>query len=119
MVELAPANREAGSGSASVTALEGGAIGRRQHHPAQGPGIEGSDEGLGPERCEEPPGLGRDRLAADLVPREDRFVDEHDVAPERAKKDGGGRAGRSTSHDDNLAAGAHPAPSRRATATRR
>ena len=120
-----PASRAASSSAASrarrrtakpgdpapVLAPECRSIRRHESHAAQGMGREGANPIRRAHGVQEPPGLGGDALAADLVPREARGVEEEHVVPALREEAGHGRAGRPAAGDDDVASLLDHAPS--------
>ena len=101
-VEGEAAQGEAGPLPPAVRPAEGRAVGGDEPHAPERPGGEGADAVGRAHGVEEPPGLGGDALAADLVAREaGRLEDEHVVSPE-GQEGRRGRAGRAAAHDDHL-----------------
>ena len=77
--------RETRQVPAPVLAPERRAVGRHELHAAQGVGREGAHPIGGAHGVQEPPGLGGDALAADLVAGEPRGVEEEHVVPALAR----------------------------------
>ena len=124
LVEGQAAHREAGPVPvpAPVLAPERRSVRRDELHAAQGVGRE-SAHPIGCAHCvEEPPGLGGNALAADLVPGEARGVEEEHVVPALREEAGHGRAGGPAPDHDHVAplfAHERPPASRAATTRRR
>jgi hypothetical protein len=119
-VEIAPARREPRLRGAAVGPLEARPVGRGQLHPAQRMGAQRAHVAVRPHRRQQPPGLGGDALAADLVPREARLVEQQHVVAALAQEDRGrGARGAAPHHHDVARAGAHQPDGRSATATSR
>ena len=95
--------------------------GEVERHAAQRMRAQGAHAAAAPSAVQQPPGLGRDALAADLVAREARLVQQQDVVAALAQEDGGGRArGPAADHHDVARGRCHHAPGgRSATASRR
>ena len=121
LVEGETAHREAGPVPAPVLAPERRSVRRHELHAAQGVGREGAHPLGGAHGVQEPPGLGGNALAADLVPREARGVEEEHVVPALSEEAGHGRAGGpAPGHDDVASLVAHAViPARAATARSR
>ena len=89
------ARRSPGRRPAAGRRRGSGAVGaRRAPCPRSGCGRRARTAASRVQRVQQAPGLGRHALAADLVPREARLVDEHDVVPALAQEDRAGRARR-------------------------
>ena len=114
-VQRLPPGREAGPGRAAVEPPENtvpsGAV---SVHPEQRLRAQRAHVIVGAHRREQPPRLGGDAFAADLVPREARLVEEQHVVTALAEEDGGGGAGGTAAHDHDVARGRTASSGRRA-----
>ena len=71
--------------------------------PRSGCGRSARTAAAAPSSRQQPPGLGRDALAADLVAREARLVEQQHVVAALAQEDRGGRARGPAAHHDDVA----------------
>ncbi len=85
-----------------VVADQRGAVRRDDPHAAERPGAGRFHRLQHPEAVEDPAPFRRQVLAADLVPREARAVEQHHLVAGLGQQDGGGGAGRAGPHHHDV-----------------